>query len=61
MKAYSFKKTIGKGIKYFVIFLLPILVDRFIVNYPQIAQLTVGAMLVMAVNWLKVGVGLRFA
>lgn len=61
MNDYSFKKTIGKGIKYFLIFLLPILVDRFVVSYPGIAQLTVGALLVMLVNWLKVQVGLRFS
>lgn len=61
MNDYSFKKTIGKGIKYFLIFLFPILVDRLVISYPDIAQLTVGALLVMLVNWLKVRVGLRFS
>jgi len=51
---YSFKKTLLKGIKYFVIFLLPVLVDKLIVAYPAIAQLTLGGILVMIVNWLKV-------
>lgn len=60
MENYSFKKTIGKGIKYFVIFLLPILVDKFIVSYPDIAQLTTGAFLVMGVNWLKVRARMKF-
>jgi len=58
--SYSFKKTIGKVIKYFIIFLLPVLVDQFIVQYPEIAQLTVGAILVGVVNYLKVKVGVRY-
>jgi len=46
-----------KGVKYFILFLLPVLVDRFIVNYPEIAQLTIGGALVMGYNFLKVKVG----
>ena len=61
MYAYSYKKTLGKGIKYFAIFLLPVLADAFIFQYPKIAQLTVGAILVMMINWLKVRVGLRLS
>lgn len=61
MHGYSFKRTVRKGIKYFVIFLLPILIDRLIMNYPQIAQLTVGAILVMIMNWLKVRIGIRLS
>ena len=57
METYSFKQTIQKGIKYFVLFGLPILVDKFIVSYPDVAQLSVGAILVMAVNMLKVKYG----
>jgi hypothetical protein len=56
---FSFKKNLGKGIKYSVIFLLPFLVDKFIIAYPEWAQLTIGGLLVMLVNWLKVQVGLR--
>mgnify|MGYP001599057133 CR=1 FL=1 len=56
---YSFLKTIGKGAKYFVIFLLPILVDKFIISFPELAQLTVGAILVGLVNFLKVKVGIK--
>jgi len=56
---YSFRKTLGKGVKYFVIFLLPVLVDRFVVAFPEVAQLTVGAGLVMLTNYLKVKVGVR--
>ena len=50
---------IGKGIKYFVVFAIPFLVDQFIVSFPQIAQLTVGALLLMGTNWLKIRVGAR--
>ena len=56
---YSFKKTLVKGVKYFVIFLLPVVADKFIVNFPEIAQLTIGASIVMILNWLKVKVGVR--
>ena len=56
---YSFKKTLVKGIKYFVIFLLPVMVDKFIVSSPEIAQLTIGASIVMVLNWLKVKAGVR--
>ena len=48
-----------KGMKVFVVFLLPFLVDKFLVNYPEVAQLSVGAVLYMLLNWLKVGVGMR--
>jgi len=51
---YNFKIGLKKGIEYFIIFLLPILVDKFIYAYPQLAQLTVGALLVMVVNFLKI-------
>lgn len=43
-----------KGVKYVVLFGLPVLVDQLIVAYPDIAQLSVGSLLVMAANWLKV-------
>lgn len=51
---YSFKIGLIKVLKYFVIFLLPVLVDKFIVAYPEIAQLSVGAILVGIVNFLKI-------
>jgi hypothetical protein len=56
---YSFKTTLFKGVKYFVIFLIPLLVNQFVVSYPDVAQITIGAALVMLVNWLKTYVGLR--
>jgi hypothetical protein len=51
---YDIKIGLKKGVEYFVIFLLPILVDKFIYSYPQLAQLSVGALLVMVVNFLKI-------
>jgi len=51
---YNFKIGLQHVIKYFVIFALPFLVDQFIVNVPQVAQLTVGAVLVGIVNYLKI-------
>ena len=59
MPEFSYKQNLLKGVKYLVIFILPFLVDQFIVSYPQVAQLTVGAILVMGVNLLKVRSGLR--
>ena len=56
---YSFKKGLGKIVKYLVIFAVPALVDRFVISYPEIAQLSVGAILVGIVNFLKVKVGVR--
>jgi len=53
-KRYSFKKGLGKMIKSFVFFAIPVLIDQFIVYYPQIAQLTVGAILVGIANYLKI-------
>ena len=57
---YSYQQTLIKGLKYFVIFVVPFLVDQFIVNYPGIAQLTVGGVLVLLVDYLKNKVGVRF-
>jgi hypothetical protein len=57
---FSYKITLQKGIKYFVIFAFPFLVDQFILTMPDIANLTIGACLLMLVNMLKVKYGLRF-
>ncbi len=59
MKEFSYKTMALKGLKYFVLFLLPVLVNMFIVKFPELAQLTVGALLVMLVNFLKVKVGTK--
>lgn len=58
-KEYSFKITLLKGLKYFVIFIIPFLVDRFIISYPELAQITLGSALVMLSNYAKVKVGVR--
>ena len=54
MKTYSLKTGLLKGLKYFALFLLPVLVDKFVISYPEVAQLTVGGLLVVASNWLKI-------
>ena len=56
---YSLLKGIGKGIKYGVIFAIAAGIDAFIVQYPEWGQLTVGGVLVLIVNWLKVKGGIR--
>lgn len=56
---FSYKQNVLKMAKYLVIFALPILVDKFIVSYPDYAQLTVATVLVGITNYLKVKVGLR--
>jgi hypothetical protein len=56
---FDIKITLKKAVRYFVLFLLPVLIDKFIVQYPEIAQLTVGALLVIAYDILKRKVGLR--
>ena len=53
---YSFKKSLGKGVKYLIIFVLPIAADKLIMSYPEWAQLTLGGVLVMGINWLKFSV-----
>jgi len=51
---YSLKIGLLKALKYIAIFALPILVNQFVVAYPQLAQLTVGGILVMLTNYLKI-------
>jgi len=54
MENYSFIKGLGKFVKYFIIFALPVVVDKLIVAYPDWAQLSLGGLLVILTNWLKV-------
>ena len=56
---FSYKITLLKGIKYLVVFALPFLVDSFILAMPDIANLTIGACLLMLVNVLKAKYGVR--
>jgi len=37
---YSFKHGLYKALKYVVIFILPALVDKFIISYPEISGIT---------------------
>lgn len=55
---FSWLKMVKKGVAVFVMFLLPWLVDQFLIAFPDIAQLTVGGLLVMLVNFLKNKLGL---
>ena len=56
---FSYKVTWLKGVKYFVVFALPFLVDTFILSMPEVASISIGAALLMIVNVLKVKYGLR--
>jgi hypothetical protein len=48
-KQYSFWKGLVKGFVSFVLFLIPVLLTSF----PAYADLTIGGILVILVNWLK--------
>lgn len=56
---FSYKITLQKGIKYFVIFAFPFLVDQFILTMPDIANISIGAGLLMICNLLKTKYGMR--
>ena len=51
MKNYSFLKGLIKGIKYAVIFLLSGLIVGL---KPEVKNLTIGGLIVIFLNWLKV-------
>ena len=53
MTNYSWKITVGKGIKQALIFGLPLLIAYLANFYPAISGLTVGAILTMLFNWIK--------
>lgn len=57
---YSFKKTLIKIVKYFVIFVIPFLVDKWIIAYPEIAQISIGALLVGIANYVKVRFSVKY-
>ena len=56
---YSLKQTLVKGIKYLVLFGFPIIINQFTLKFPQYKELTVGAILVMIVNVLKIKLGAK--
>jgi len=51
---YSFLKGLGKSALSFLVFLAPFILTSFIDNFPAIANLTIGAVLTLLVNYLKV-------
>jgi len=51
---YSIIKGVVKALKGIVLFAIPVLVNAFIVEYPAIAQLSAGGLLLLIVNYLKV-------
>lgn len=59
MPKYNWKITAQKGLKYLILFGIPALINWVIVEYPQYMQLTLGGVLVMLANYLKVRIGLR--
>jgi hypothetical protein len=61
---YSYKKTAVKGIKSFLVILVSLLIAGLQVEYPNIwnfalGSSTIGAVLFMFLNWLKVKMGVR--
>lgn len=51
---YSIKLGILKALKSVAIFAVPVLIDAFIIQFPEIAQLSVGGVLILIWNFLKV-------
>lgn len=51
---FDYKIMIKKGIKAFILFSLPILVDKFIIDYPELAQISLGSCLSMLANYVKI-------
>jgi len=51
---YSILRGLKKSIKIAVLFAIPVLIDAFVVEYPEIAQISVGGVLYLAWNFLKV-------
>jgi len=50
MKKYSFKKGILKAVISLVLFAIPFMIS----NFPDIANLTIGSVLMLVYNWIKV-------
>jgi len=50
---YNYTTTIKKGVRVFVLFTLPWLVSIFIKEMPEIANISIGGLLVMICNYLK--------
>ena len=52
---YSFLTGLKKSVIMMIVFAVPVLVGQF----PDVANLTIGGLLVLFVNYLKVAQGLR--
>lgn len=50
---YKLTKGLGKGVMSLVLFAVPVLIDQFVVNMPQVANLTIGGLLVIVWNAVK--------
>lgn len=48
-KGYSFVKGLEKGALAIAVFAIPLLINQF----PMVANLTIGGLLLMLANWLK--------
>jgi len=51
---YELSKGLWKGIIAFICFIIPFLASQFIIQFPDIANLTIGAVLIMIVNYIKI-------
>jgi hypothetical protein len=61
---YSYKKTAVKGIKSFVVILVSLIIAGLEAEYPNVwnfalGSSTIGAVLFMFLNWLKVKMGVK--
>lgn len=59
MTYFSWKKSVMKGVKYCVLYGLPLLVGKLAEFHPEWMSLSVGTILTMLVNVLKVRYGVR--
>ena len=57
---FSYKKMVLKGVRVLVLFAVPLAINEFVVQYPEWAQLSLGTLLVMGANYLKVAVGVKY-
>ena len=56
---YDFKKTLKKFVYGLVCFGIPVSVNYFVFQYPEYAQMSVGAALLALANFLKHKVGVK--
>ena len=59
MSKYSFTKGLGKGAKAWIIFFLAFAVSSVTEGVPHLASLTIGGVLVMLLNYLKISWNLK--